>query len=125
MSNQTSTFDIAIVGGGFSGAVTAINLLREPWSKPVRIAMIEQTDCTGTGLAYGTKTPAHVLNVQAGNMSAVCGNRHHFVDFLQRSFDKNAHWSDFVRRDLYGAYVQDTLHQAVQNSAVATLETIK
>ena len=56
--------DVAIVGGGASGTLVAVQLLRQargPW----RIALVERSGALARGLAYGPAEPCHVLNVPA------------------------------------------------------------
>ncbi len=58
----------AIVGGGFSGTLMAINLLRYG---ALNVTVIERDlNRLGRGLAYGAAQAEHILNVRAANMSA-------------------------------------------------------
>jgi uncharacterized NAD(P)/FAD-binding protein YdhS len=52
---------LAIVGGGFSGAMLAVQLLR----RGARVTLIERERPPGRGLAYGAAYPIHLLNVRA------------------------------------------------------------
>ena len=60
---------VAVIGGGFSGVMTAIHLL---WRciPGERVYLVERGDRVGPGLAYGTYNPRHLVNVRAENMSA-------------------------------------------------------
>ena len=58
---------VAIIGGGFSGALQAVNLLRHDGPGAV---LIERRPEVGRGTAYSTRHPEHLLNVRASNMSA-------------------------------------------------------
>jgi hypothetical protein len=53
---------IAIVGGGFSGVMTAVNLARFS-THPLEITVINRGRPAGRGVAYGTRHPEHLLNV--------------------------------------------------------------
>ena len=53
--------DVAIVGGGFTGAVFAIHLSRMA-ERPLDIAIVEPRARPGRGLAYDTDDPDHRLN---------------------------------------------------------------
>ncbi len=53
--------DVAIVGGGFTGAVFAIHLSRMA-ERPLDIAIVEPRGEPGGGLAYDTADPDHRLN---------------------------------------------------------------
>ncbi|KEQ51961.1 FAD/NAD(P)-binding protein [Sphingobium chlorophenolicum] len=98
----------AIVGGGFSGTLLAINLLRH--GTP-RVTMVERRgDRLGRGLAYGAARDGHVLNVRAANMSALPDSPDHFTDWLKRQ-GLGQEGSFATRRD-YGAYLCAMLDEA-------------
>lgn len=68
---------ILIVGGGFSGTLLAINLVRHGTA---RVSLIERGPARmACGSAYGVAHEDHVLNVPAANMSAFPDDRHHFA----------------------------------------------
>lgn len=101
---------VVIIGAGFSGAVTAAQLLRH--SPPdVRVVLINRSGAMARGLAYGTNSPLHLLNVPAGNMSAYVDEPEHFLRFCQV---KNPTYtaSSFVPRKLYGDYLASVLDEA-------------
>lgn len=101
---------IAIVGGGFSGTLQAINLLRHDGP---RATLIERRQRPGVGLAYGEAAPDHVLNVRAANMSALPDEPDHFVRWLEARGMADAARA-FVPRLTYGTYLQELLAQAVE-----------
>ena len=70
---------VAIIGGGFSGTLQAINLLRHDGPGAI---LIERAPQAGRGLAYGAALPGHVLNVRAANMSAFPDRPDDFADWL-------------------------------------------
>jgi len=72
---------IVIIGGGFSGVVTAINLIRLSHT-PVQILIIDKGRTPGRGIAYSTRSAVHLLNVTARNMSALADQPNHFVEWL-------------------------------------------
>jgi len=57
--------EIAIVGGGFSGALTAIQLFRQGFEG--RLIVLEMRPTIGRGLAYSTPFAHHLLNVPASH----------------------------------------------------------
>src|ERR1044072_8501344 len=63
---------IAIIGGGFSGTLTAVQLLRRA-EAGTRILLIERSGDFGPGVAYATPDDRHALNVPAARMSALPG----------------------------------------------------
>jgi uncharacterized NAD(P)/FAD-binding protein YdhS len=76
------------------------------------------------GVAYGTNTPAHVLNVPAGRMSAFPDDEDSFLRFA-RERDQTVTGGSFVSRSAYGEYLDRILAEAEENApAQATLERI-
>jgi uncharacterized NAD(P)/FAD-binding protein YdhS len=104
--------DVAILGGGFCGAMTAAQLLARA-EAPFTIALVERRAEPGLGVAYGTTEAAHVLNVPAAGMSAYPDRPTHFLDWLraQPGFE-DAPGTTFAPRMLYGRYVRDVLAAA-------------
>ncbi|HEY3863329.1 MAG TPA: FAD/NAD(P)-binding protein [Verrucomicrobiae bacterium] len=101
---------IAIVGGGFSGTITAINLARLS-STPLQITVIDKNRLPCRGIAYSTRNIGHLLNVVARNMSALADQPSHFVDWLgtrSEYLDEPAAAlrERFVPRRIYGDYLQ-------------------
>lgn len=97
----------AIVGGGFSGTLLAINLLRHG---TLRVTVVERHDGRlGRGLAYGAAQAGHILNVRAANMSALPDSPDHFTDWLKRQ-GLGQEGSFATRRD-YGAYLSAMLDE--------------
>lgn len=98
---------LVIIGAGFSGAATAIQLLRK-LPKEVELVIINRSGRMAKGLAYGTNSPYHLLNVPAGNMSAIADDPGSFLRYCQ---DKDAliHSGSFVSRARYGAYLEELL----------------
>lgn len=108
---KTKVRTIAIVGGGYSGALTAVNLLRNADSRPLRVLLIEKEAVVARGLAYRFGDDNLLLNVPAGNMSALADAPDHFVDFC-REIDPAFNAKSFISRRLYGEYLESTLAEA-------------
>ncbi|HQQ62383.1 MAG TPA: FAD/NAD(P)-binding protein [Pseudomonadales bacterium] len=102
---------IAIIGAGCTGALLAINLLKLPQNRHKKILLIDKFARMGRGLAYRTWDDNHVLNVPAGNMSALPDDPQHFVNFCQ-TIDPAFSAGSFVSRRLYGDYLEHTLAAA-------------
>jgi len=90
---------VAIVGGGFSGTMTALQLAR----RGVRSVIIDGSGRAGRGVAYSTTDAAHVLNVPAAKMSAWPDQPDHFN-----------RWSglaagEFAERRAFGRYLSEQL----------------
>ena len=101
---------ILIVGAGFSGAITAVQLLRYA-RHPLRVVLVNESGRMARGLAYGTRSEAHVLNVPAGNMSALADMPDDFLRYCRWS-DPRVQPESFVPRRLYGAYLEALLSAA-------------
>ena len=101
---------VAIVGGGASGVLTAVHLLRR--RSPVRIVLVEEGPRLGRGVAYGTACAAHLLNVPASGMSAFPGEPDHFLQWA-RSRRPEAHGGSFLPRRLYGEYLEWCLAEEI------------
>ena len=101
---QSKLARVAIVGGGFSGAMTAVHLLRQ--RIPIlEITIFEPSHELGRGLAYSTPCPDHLLNVPAFGMSAIANEPDHF---LQYAVSKNPEYNQesFVPRRIFGDYLR-------------------
>ena len=96
-----------VVGGGASGVLMALHLLRNAPS--TRVVLIEKTDLLGCGVAYGTRDPAHLLNTRVSNMSAFTDEPGHFLAWLRATVDPTACPYSFVSRSIYGRYLAETL----------------
>lgn len=106
---------IAIIGGGFTGTMTAVNLARLA-EAPVQVTVINHGCPRGRGVAYSTTRPEHLLNVAARNMSALPEHPNHFVEWLRtRTEFAEVHDAElretFMPRRIYGDYVRSlSLH---------------
>jgi uncharacterized NAD(P)/FAD-binding protein YdhS len=104
---------IAIIGGGFCGTMTAVNLSRL-CDQPMRVVIINTKRPMGRGTAYGTCRSEHLLNVAARNMSALPDFPTHFFDWL-RSRSEFDGLPDrelreiFAPRRVYGDYLRGLL----------------
>jgi len=96
---------IAIVGGGFSGAMLAARLAESGLSS----VLIGATPEVGLGVAYSTPFEGHLLNVRSNRMTAVEGQPDDFVDWLKANRPELADASDFAPRKVYGDYVRARL----------------
>jgi uncharacterized NAD(P)/FAD-binding protein YdhS len=96
---------VAIVGGGAAGVLAAVHLRR---SKPdAQITLIDASGSPGTGAAYGTNDPTHLLNVPAQRMSAWPDDPDHFCRWLDERAVTPV--ESFAPRLAYGRYLRDQL----------------
>lgn len=113
---------IAIVGGGLSGTLVAVNLMRR--ARPgLRVILIERANEPGRGVAYSTDCARHLLNVPAGRMSLFPDEPEHFLQWAkartgQLGFPEEVGPSDFLPRALYGRYVTAVLAEARRQHAL-------
>ena len=102
---------VIIVGGGASGVLLAIHLLRESGAA-LEVVLIERDVAVGKGLAYGTTHPRHLLNVRAASMSAFADEPDHFTKWLAVHDSATGianHAIFFVERRLYAAYLESLI----------------
>jgi uncharacterized NAD(P)/FAD-binding protein YdhS len=97
---------VAIVGGGASGVLTAVHLLRtSPGS--MRIMIVEPRAELGEGIAYSTTDLGHLLNVRASCLSALPDESDHFTDWAGRHLVASD--QSFLPRTWYGKYLRSLL----------------
>lgn len=101
---------IAIIGGGFAGIATAIQLVQQGES-PFRLTVINPEATFVTGIAYQPYATKLLLNVNAAKMSLFSEQPEHFLEWvmaqpdytnLPRHFVAQA----FLPRALYGEYLK-------------------
>lgn len=108
---------VVIIGAGFSGTLTTVNILREAKGGGLDVVLIEQRPRAGRGLAYRIWDDSMLLNVVAGNMSALAEQPDHFVEFCQ-DIDPALHAGSFVPRRIFGDYLEHLLQHAERESRV-------
>jgi uncharacterized NAD(P)/FAD-binding protein YdhS len=116
--SASTSITIAVIGGGFTGSVFALKALRA--MPEARVVVVEQRNTLGRGVAYGDAAPIHLLNVPVARAEA--GLQTSFADWLN---EEGVDLSDaleesggdisaaFVRRDLYGTYLEHMIRSAV------------
>ncbi len=104
---------ITIIGGGLSGTLLAMNLIKATPDEHVSVKLVDKRGENDLGPAYST-TEDYLLNVPAGKMGAVSDGPEHFWDWLQNkkiSCDK----TDFLPRKLYRKYMHELFQNALSN----------
>jgi uncharacterized NAD(P)/FAD-binding protein YdhS len=95
---------VLIIGGGASGALMAVHLLRS--SAATRVTIVKRSQMPGCGVAYSTGNPDHLLNTRAQNMSTFPDDPDHFVRWLAAQEEtKHATPACFVGCQTYGRYL--------------------
>lgn len=101
---------ITIIGGGASGTLLAVQLLRLA-TEPIEINMVEKRSVIGRGVAYSTVDHVHLLNVPASRMGAFADDVSHFLTWLgEKGYDYGA--DSFVPRMIFGEYLREVLETA-------------
>lgn len=102
---------IGIIGSGFCGTALAIQLLQRA-VRPLHILLFNRSGRLARGLAYGTRSNSHILNVPAERMSLFPEKPSDFLEFARQELPA-AQAGDFLPRRLYGDYLQTRLDQAI------------
>src|SRR5690349_18747884 len=110
----------AVIGGGASGVLTAINLLvrgRRSLALPggfatddpdLEVVIHEASGIVGRGIAYGTNGQRHLLIVRARHMSAFPDSPSDLLDWALRT-GRSSDPQGFLPRADYAIYLQDRL----------------
>ena len=100
-----------------------VNILRQNPGVPVRVILVDRNTRPGRELAYRTWDDNFLLNVPAGNMSALTDDPNHFVKFCQ-DIDPAFNTGTFASRRLYGDYLESILRQETERCGETLLEKI-
>lgn len=97
--------EVAIIGGGASGALTAWHLVQGGFDG--RIVIVEPRSQLGLGVAYSTPYDEHLLNVTTGRLGIDARTPGDFVDWLRASgrAEDAAIGDRFVPRRWFGDYL--------------------
>jgi uncharacterized NAD(P)/FAD-binding protein YdhS len=120
---------VAVIGGGFSGTLAAIHLVRLAKS-PLRIAVVNDGYPLGRGVAYSTKRPEHLLNVAARNMSALPEQPNHFLEWLGTRSEfagvpEAVLREQFLPRRVYGDYLQGLFFWHSRAASPSRVDTVE
>ena len=100
---------VVIVGGGYSGSMLAVRLLRLGQA----VLLVERNrNQLGLGVAYRTQRSEHLLNVRASNMAAFGDDAAHFSRWL--GIPQHDPRNHFIPRKTYGEYLQSILSEALE-----------
>jgi len=104
---------VAIIGGGFTGATLAAQLLRHS-DGGVSVVLIERCTRIGHGVAYATRCNEHLLNVRVRNMSACPDDSEHFLEWAKLNYENSVNPDDYIPRAVYGRYINSLLEQEAE-----------
>jgi uncharacterized NAD(P)/FAD-binding protein YdhS len=118
---RKAPFTVCVVGGGFTGAATAIACLSHiPHS--FRLVVVESGPSLGRGIAYGSHHPLHLLNVRARDLSIRASQPGDFLNWAYGQLDQGENHIGlheglahaFLPRQLFGEYVRQRLFESVK-----------
>ncbi|HEX7816763.1 FAD/NAD(P)-binding protein [Dyella sp.] len=110
---------VAIIGGGAAAATVISELLDRPSAHTLRVDWYTGTGGKlARGVAYGTASDRHLLNVRAASMSLFTGKPRGFLDFAQRN-DSSIKGTDFLPRRMYGDYLEAEVMRVLEQAKVA------
>jgi len=117
-SNKNGSFTIAIIGGGFAGAMTAVHLMNQK-EISVNIVIINTKYPLAKGIAYSSYSNKHLLNVPARNMSAFQDKSDDFLKWIKNhdtygALDQNEVPGMFLPRNIYGKYLKEIFDNAIR-----------
>ncbi len=123
---------IVIIGGGFSGAVVALNLLHKLPADAASITIIEPRAVLGAGLAYSAPDPTHRVNVSAMRLLILPDQPGVFDAWLRQSGildnDPAGLLPDgraFPQRAVFGRYLDGVLRKKAASAGVAPFSHIQ
>lgn len=105
---------VAVIGGGASGVLTAINLLGRTMDPGLRVEIHEATGIVGRGVAYGTNDRSHLLNVRSRHMSAFPDIPSDLIEWARRTGRSDDPQAFLPRLD-FATYLQDRLAQVADH----------
>ncbi|WP_213880318.1 FAD/NAD(P)-binding protein [Pseudomonas sp. dw_358] len=125
--------DVLIVGGGLSGALLAMQLLRLPGRR--RVLIVEPRSELGRGEAYSARERVHTLNGNAARMSVDPDNANDLTQWLTEHLASGG-WPEaaqqsvpvaelFAPRGLFGVYARQRLREAQRANPGSLVEHVQ
>ncbi|WP_109125204.1 FAD/NAD(P)-binding protein [Dyella sp. C11] len=109
---------VAIIGGGAAASALLSELLERQLPQPLHLDWYTGGVGAPRGVAYGTRSDKHLLNVRAASMSMFAAKPHGFLDFAQRG-DGSIAGTDFLPRRLYGDYLEAEVARSLERARAA------
>jgi len=112
---------IGIIGAGFTGIMTAVQLIRKS-DEAFEIIVINEKDTFSKGIAFNPYSDKHLLNVITEKMSAFPDVPGHFLDWVMERKDFNKYdraliANSFLKRNLYGEYLSEIWDSSLQTAS--------
>jgi uncharacterized NAD(P)/FAD-binding protein YdhS len=110
---------VAIVGGGFSGAMVAVQLVCKAARSgmPMHLVMLDRQTSIAEGAAYRTPDARHLLNVPASGMSAWPDRSDDFLEWAKQRDPSVVPYS-FMPRRTYGEYLRTTFLDTIAKAGL-------
>lgn len=108
---------IVIVGSGFSGLATAVQLIHQ-LEQSACLTLVNPDSTFATGLAYQPHANKLLLNVHTAQMSLFPDSPEHFLNWVKareqyRELPRHFVAQAFLPRALYGQYLQEVWQQSL------------
>jgi uncharacterized NAD(P)/FAD-binding protein YdhS len=122
---------ITIIGAGFCGMITALNLAKQSGNQTLDITLIHSGSPFGKGVAYNPNSDKSLLNVPCEKMSCFFDQPNHFLDWTCNQVGYELHKPEFIAklflpRALYGKYLLETWNEEIaklpKNIAIRIIE---
>lgn len=109
---------ITIIGAGFCGIITALNLAKQSGNQNLDITLIHSGSPFGKGVAYNPNSEKSLLNVPCEKMSCFYDQPNHFLDWTCSQVGYELHKPEFISklflpRALYGKYLLETWNKEI------------
>jgi len=108
---STPQIDVLIIGGGFSGTMLAVQLLRRTTN--LSLTVLETSSMPGRGLAYRTPHRFHLLNIPAGEMGTFPSDAKDFLMWARSHYHPSVQARSFLPRAAYGEYLASVLNLTI------------
>lgn len=117
---------IGIIGAGFSGTMTAVNLI-ENSNEIIEILLFEKENPIGKGIAYSPYSKKQLLNVPTSKMSAFKELPDHFFNWVKsleeyKNVDESILAGAFLPRYIYGQYIEFVWNEALANAKAKSIK---
>jgi len=110
---------ITIIGGGFCGTTTLIQLLKQT-DIPLNILFINKENPVAKGIAFSSYNKNHVLNVPVAKMSALPDDPDNFINWIKAKPEYKDFVDDelpdaYLPRVIYGNYLAELFNETLHN----------
>jgi uncharacterized NAD(P)/FAD-binding protein YdhS len=109
---------IGIIGGGFTGTMTAVQSILKS-EKPIELFIVNEQQTFNIGVAYNPYSKKHLLNVIASKMSAFPDQPDHFLNWIMnknefKHHDRTIIANSFLPRKIYGEYLNSIWNETLE-----------